>query len=40
MKLLNNLFVLCFFVLPSLSTANDIDKVIFDIKQIISKKRI
>ena len=38
MKLINNLFVLCFFVLPSLSTANDIDKVIFDIKKIIEEK--
>ena len=33
------LIFLCFVVLPSLSTANDIDKVIFDIKKIISEKR-
>ena len=39
MKILNNIFVLCFFVLPSLSIANDIDKIIFDIKQIISKEK-
>ena len=39
MKLLNNLFFLCFFILPSLSIANDINTIIFDIKQIISKER-
>ena len=38
MKLLN-IFVLFFFVLPSLSIANDINEIILDIKQVISKEK-
>ena len=39
MSMIKNSFILFFLVLPSLAIANDIDKVIFDIKQIIAKSR-
>ena len=39
MNMIKKLIFLCFVTLPSLVTANDIDKVIFDIKKIIAEKR-
>jgi len=39
MSLIKNSFILYSLVLPSLATANDIDIVIFDIKQIIAESR-
>ena len=39
MSLTKNSFILFFLGLPSLAIANDIDKVIFDIKQIIAESR-
>ena len=39
MNMIKKIIFLCFVALPSLVTANDIDKVIFDIKKIIAEKR-
>ena len=39
MNMIKKFIFLCFVTLPSLVTANDIDKVIFDIKKIIAEKR-
>ncbi len=39
MNVIKNFVIMGFFILPTLTIANDIDKIIFDIEKIIAEKR-